>query len=87
VTFYGKWNISSAGTDYACVTGLPYVSGSNTSGQSLTLTELFGAINRDPDRTGIIPDNSVAINLQGDCGSYVCQWQTGDMWMGFYWGL
>jgi hypothetical protein len=83
VTFYGKWSITNAGTDYACVTGLPFLSISGVSGQSLALHELYGAINRNPTRTGIIPDNSMVINLQGEDGSYACQWQTGDVWIGF----
>lgn len=83
VTFHGKWTISSAGTDYACITGLPYVASNGMNGQSLALHEMFGGINRDPTRIGVIPDNTSKIDLQGNHGSYACQWQTGDTWIGF----
>ena len=83
VTFHGKWSISNAGTDYACITGLPYKSASGLNGQSLALHEMFGAITTNPTRAGIIPDNSTRIDLQGENGAYSSQWQTGDVWVGF----
>ena len=83
VTFHGKWSISNAGTDYACITGLPYKSVSGLNGQSLALHEMFGAITTNPTRAGIIPDNSTRIDLQGENGAYSSQWQTGDVWVGF----
>lgn len=83
VSFHGKWNITKAGTDYACVTGLPYVSRGSLNGQALAFHEMFGAISTDPTRCGIIPDNSSCINLQGANGSMAAQWRTGDVWIGF----
>ncbi len=83
VTFHGKWNISNAGTDYACITGLPYTSAGGLSGQSLALHEMFGTITTNPTRAGIIPDSSTRIDLQGENGAYSSQWQTGDVWVGF----
>lgn len=83
VTFHGKWNISNAGTDYACITGLPYTSASGVNGQSLALHEMFGAITNNATRVGIIPDNSTRIDLNGENGAYASQWQTGDVWVGF----
>ncbi|MGN1044319.1 MAG: DUF859 family phage minor structural protein [Acutalibacteraceae bacterium] len=83
VSFHGKWNITNAGTDYACVTGLPYVSNGGMNGQSLALHEMFGAISTNPTRCGVIPDNSSRIDLQGEHGSLSAQWQTGDVWVGF----
>ena len=63
MTFHGKWNISNAGTDFACVTGLPYKSvSSGLNGQSLALHEMFGAITNNATRVGIIPDNSTRID-------------------------
>mgnify|MGYP001129077133 CR=1 FL=1 len=83
VSFHGKWNITNAGTDYACITGLPYVSKGGMNGQSLALHEMFGAISTNPTRCGVIPDNSSRIDLQGENGSYSAGWQTGDVWIGF----
>lgn len=83
VSFHGKWNITKAGTDYACVTGLPYVSRGSLNGQALAFHEMFGAISTDPTRCGIIPDNLSCINLQGANGSMAAQWRTGDVWIGF----
>ena len=83
VTFHGKWSISNAGTDYACITGLPYASTGGVNGQSLAIHEMFGAITTNPTRAGIIPDNSTRIDLQGENGAYSSQWQTGDVWVGF----
>ncbi len=83
VSFHGKWNITNGGTDYARITGLPFAAASNMNGQSLALHEMFGGINRDATRVGVIPDNSTQINLQGVHGSYAAQWQTGDTWIGF----
>lgn len=75
VTFHGKWNISSAGTDYACITGLPYTSvASGLNGQSLALHEMYGAITTNPTRVGVIPDNSTKIDLQGENGAYASRW-------------
>ncbi len=83
VSFHGKWNITNAGGDYACVTGLPYVSRGSLNGQSLALHEMFGAISTNSTRCGVIPDNSSRIDLQGENGSLSAQWQTGEVWVGF----
>lgn len=83
VSFHGKWNIANAGTDYACIMGLPYVSRGSMNGQSLALHEMFGTISTNPTRCGVIPDNSSRIDLQGENGSLSAQWQTGDVWVGF----
>ena len=83
VSFHGKWTISNSGSDYACVTGLPYTSASGLNGQSLSLHEMFGGVTTNPTRVGVIPDNSTRINLQGEHGSHASQWQTGDTWVGF----
>lgn len=83
VSFHGKWNITNAGTDYACITGLPYISAGNMNGQSLAFHEMYGAINTNPTKCGVIPDNSSRIDLQGENGSLAAQWQTGDVWVGF----
>ena len=83
VSFHGKWNITNAGTDYACVKGLPHVSRGSLNGQSLALHEMFGAINTNPTRCGIIPDNASCIYLQGENGAYSAGWQTGEVWVGF----
>lgn len=82
ITFFGKWSISNAGTDYACITGLPYVSSNEMVGQALSLNQIYGAINRNPTRTGIIPDSSSRIHLLGENGAFSCQWQTGDFGSG-----
>ena len=83
VSFHGKWTISNAGSDYACITGLPYASASGLNGQSLAIHEMFGAITTNPTRTGVIPDNSTRIDLQGENGAFASQWHTGDVWVGF----
>ena len=83
VTLHEKWNISNAGTDYACITRLPYVSASGINGQSLALHEMFGSVTTNSTRVGVIPYNSTRIDLQGENGAYSFQWQTGDVWVGF----
>lgn len=83
ISFYGKWTISNRGTDYACITGLPYVASNGMNGQSLALHEMFGGITTDATRIGVIPDNSAKIDLQGNHGAYAAQWSTGDTWIGF----
>lgn len=82
ISFHGKWNITNSGSGYACITGLPYNAG-NYDGQALALRELYGAINQNPTRTGVIADGTTSIGLNGENGAYSCQWQTGDVWVGF----
>lgn len=83
VTFFGKWDITNSGTDYACVTGLPFPAADNVCGQALALHQVYGAINQNPTRTGVIPDSSSRIDLLGENGAFSAQWQTGTVWVGF----
>ena len=81
ITFFGKWNITNDGGGYASITGLPYSAGTY-GGQALAVNQLYGAINRNPTRTGVVIDNTDRIDLQGENGAFACQWQTGDVWIG-----
>lgn len=89
VSFHGKWNITNSGSGYACITGLPYKAGSY-DGQALALHELYGAIDRNPTRTGVVMDGTDRISLMGENGAYSCHWQIqddpnirGQVWIGF----
>lgn len=89
VSFHGKWNITNSGSGYACITGLPYKGGSY-DGQALALHELYGAIDQNPTRTGVVMDGTDRISLMGENGAYSCHWQIqddpnirGQVWIGF----
>lgn len=82
ISFFGKWNITNSGSGYACITGLPYPAGTY-GGQALALNQLYGAINQNPTRAGIVADNTDRIDLNGENGAFHCHWQTGAVWVGF----
>ncbi len=82
ISFHMKVNITNAGTDYACVKGLPFISTDNTGGQALSVNEVFGAVNGSPPY-GNIPDNSSQINIQHSSGEIAMKWNTGTTWVGF----
>ncbi len=82
ISFFGKWNITNSGSGYASITGLPYPAGTY-GGQALALNQLYGAVNQNPTRTGVIADNTDRIDLNGENGAFACQWQVGAVWVGF----
>jgi hypothetical protein len=64
ITFHGKWNITGAGTDYACVTGLPFVAANGINGQGLATKECYGGISGDTLIVGFVPDNNSRIDIR-----------------------
>lgn len=82
ITFFGRWNITNSGSGNASITGLPYPAGTY-GGQALALNQLYGAVDRNPTRTGVIADNTDRIDLQGENGSSACQWGIGEVCVGF----
>lgn len=89
ITFHMKETITSAGTGYARISGLPYTSASSLDGQGLAIRECSGGITCDTsDTVAFIPDNSTYINIQHKFGQTSSKWSTGDTWIGFtgcYW--
>lgn len=89
ITFHMKETITSAGTGYARISGLPYTSASSLDGQGLAIRECSGGITCNAtDTVAFIPDNSTYINIQNNYGSGASKWSTGDTWIGFtgcYW--
>lgn len=82
ITFHLKVNITNAGTDYACIRGLPFATTNNMDGQGLALRECFGGLDHNPG-SAFIPDSSSIIYLQTVGGEGSQQWRTGDTWIGF----
>ena len=89
ITFHMKETITSAGTGYARISGLPYTSASSLDGQGLAIRECSGGITCNAtDTVAFIPDNSTYINIQNQFGQTSSKWSTGDTWIGFtgfYW--
>ena len=86
IDFHSKWYINSAESDYACISGLPYVaSSSNNDGFGLTIRECCGAITTDSSGvcTAFIPNGTSYIYLQKTNAASASQWQTGTVWVGF----
>ncbi len=84
ITFHMKETITSAGTGYARISGLPYTSASSLDGQGLAIRECSGGITCDTsDTVAFIPDNSTYINIQHKFGQTSSKWSTGDTWIGF----
>ncbi len=93
VTFHGKFNITNAGDGYACVSGLPYVAGTNMNGQGFSMRECYGAITpnsgtSDSSSTGTggmlsINDSSSLVTIRDASGSSARKYKTGDFWIGF----
>lgn len=82
VSFHMKANITGQGTDYACITGLPFTAASGMNGQALALHECFGGTSMYPS-AGNIGDSTSIIYLQNAGGEGAQQWRTGDTWVGF----
>ena len=84
ITFHMKETITSAGTGYARISGLPYTSASSLNGQGLAIRECSGGITCNAtDTVAFIPDNSTYINIQNQFGQTSSKWSTGDTWIGF----
>lgn len=80
-----KMNISSAGDNYACIQGLPYVCASGCDKYGLSLVEEFNATNTgDGDPRGFVIQGINQIYLRGHSGAVATTWKTGsDQYIGY----
>ena len=83
ITFHMKCNITNAGTDYACVYGLPFTAKSGVDGQALSTRESFGAIGSASNTAGIVEDNTKRLRIANESGENKQQWKTGTAWIGY----
>ena len=73
-----KMDISSVGTSYACIKGLPYMCASGNDKYSLSLIEEYNATKlADNDPKGLVPQGSTRIDIQGHSGAFSNTWVTG----------
>ncbi|MDR1627630.1 MAG: phage baseplate upper protein [Oscillospiraceae bacterium] len=83
IHFHMKCNITNAGTDYACVNGLPFTAKNGLDGQALCTRESCGAITTTQGTTGIIEDNTTKLRIANISGDTKQQWGTGAVWLGY----
>ena len=83
ITFHMKCNITNAGTDYACIDGLPFTSIGGVDGQALSVRESFGAIGSSSSTIGIVEDNAKRLRIASASGENKQQWKTGVLWIGY----
>lgn len=73
-----KMNISSAGSNYACINGLPYACGSGSDKYGLSLVEEYNCTKSGGDDSrGVIVQGTTRIDLRGHSGSFANTWATG----------
>ena len=83
ISFHMKCDITNAGTDYACVYGLPFTAKNGVDGQALSTRESFGAIGSASATVGIIEDNTKRLRIANATGENKQQWSTGTVWIGY----
>ena len=73
-----KMNISSAGSNYACINGLPYACASGSDKYGLSLVEEYNCTKSGGDDSrGVIVQGTTRIDLRGHSGSFANTWATG----------
>lgn len=71
-------SISSAGSNYACIKGLPYACSGSVDKYGLSLIEEFYATNTgDGDPRGYVMQGTTRIDLRGHSGAVATTWSTG----------
>lgn len=83
ISFHMKCNITSAGTDYACVDGLPFTAKNGVDGQALATRESFGSIGSSTGSIGIVEDNTTRLRIANLSGDTKQQWKAGTVWVGY----
>lgn len=80
-----KMSISSVGSNYACITGLPYKCVWGTDKYALSLVEEYYAVeNGDGDPRGMVMQDTTQIHIRGKTGSMAVNWKTGtDQYIGY----
>ena len=71
-------NISSVGSNYACIKGLPYKCGGDTDKYGLSMVEEYYAVtNGDGDPRGMVVQNTTQIHIRERSGAGAINWKTG----------
>ncbi|MBQ6144042.1 MAG: hypothetical protein IJI84_06180 [Clostridia bacterium] len=71
-------NISSVGSNYACIKGLPYKCGGDTDKYGLSLVEEYYAVeNGDGDPRGLVIQGTTQIHIKGHSGAGAINWKKG----------
>ena len=71
-------NISSVGSNYACIKGLPYKCGGDTDKYGLSMVEEYYAVeDGDSDPRGIVVQNTTQIQIRGRSGAGAINWKKG----------
>lgn len=71
-------SISNAGSNYACIKGLPYACSGSVDKYGLSLIEEFYATNTgDGDPRGYVMQGTTRIDLRGHSGAVATTWSTG----------
>ena len=72
-----KMNISSAGSNYACINGLPYACASGSDKYGLSLVEDYKSTKSGDDNSrGVVVQGTTRIDLRGESGSFANTWAT-----------
>ena len=83
ITFHMKINITSSGTGYVRIKGLPYIAGSGCDSQAFALREFSGGVSYTDGAVGMVYDDSTQIAVQNVSAITPQKWTTGDTWIGF----
>ena len=71
-------SISSVGSNYACIKGLPYKCVWGTDKYALSLVEEYYAVeNSDGDPRGYVVQDTTLIHIRGHSGAIATNWKTG----------
>ena len=71
-------SISSVGSNYACIKGLPYKCVWGTDKYALSLVEEYYAVeNGDGDPRGMVVQDTTQIHIRGRSGAAAVNWKTG----------
>ena len=71
-------SISSAGSNYACIKGLPYTCAAGSDKYGLSLVEEYNATKlADNDPKGLVPQGTTRIEIRGHPGAAATTWKTG----------
>ena len=71
-------SISSAGSNYACIKGLPYTCAAGSDKYGLSLVEEYNATQSgDSDPRGFVVQGTTRIEIRGHSGASATTWKTG----------